>query len=46
MSQLEVIRLELAELEALRLCDLEGLDQEAAGLRIEVSRIEKGADTE
>ena len=38
MSQLEVIRLELAELEALRLCDLEGLDQEAAGLRIEVSR--------
>jgi len=38
MSQLETIRLELSELEALRLCDLERLDQEAAGVRMEVSR--------
>lgn len=30
--------MELAELEALRLCDLEGLDQEAAGQRMKISR--------
>jgi predicted DNA-binding protein (UPF0251 family) len=38
MSALEPIRLELDELEALRLCDLAGLDQEAAGERMGVSR--------
>jgi len=35
---LEVIRLELSELEAMRLCDLDGLDQAAAGERMGVSR--------
>ncbi|MCA9755784.1 MAG: DUF134 domain-containing protein [Candidatus Eisenbacteria bacterium] len=38
MSQLETIRLELSELEALRLCDLERLDQDAAGAQMGVSR--------
>ncbi len=38
MTQLEPVRLELAELEAMRLCDLEGLDQEPAGQRMGVSR--------
>ena len=38
LSQLETIRLELGELEAIRLCDLEGCDQEQAGARMEVSR--------
>jgi len=38
MTRLLPIRLELAELEALRLCDLEGLDQEAAGARMGISR--------
>ena len=38
MAQLETIRLELSELEAMRLCDLEGLDQSAAGERMGVSR--------
>jgi predicted DNA-binding protein (UPF0251 family) len=38
MHQLETIRLELGELEALRLCDLEGLDQETAGQRMKISR--------
>jgi len=38
MHQLETIRLELGELEAMRLCDLEALDQEGAGERMEVSR--------
>lgn len=38
MSDLAIIRLELAELEALRLCDLEGHEQESAGRRMEVSR--------
>lgn len=38
MARLEQVRLELGELEALRLCDLEGLDQEAAGRRMGVSR--------
>jgi len=38
LTQLEKIRLELSELEAIRLCDLEGLDQEAAGRRMAVSR--------
>ena len=38
MRELETIRLELAELEAMRLCDLDGCDQEAAGERMAVSR--------
>jgi predicted DNA-binding protein (UPF0251 family) len=38
MSALETIRLELSELEAMRLCDQEQLDQESAGLRMGVSR--------
>jgi predicted DNA-binding protein (UPF0251 family) len=38
MYALETVRLELSELEAMRLCDLEDLDQEAAGRRMGVSR--------
>jgi len=38
MERLEMIRLGLDELEAMRLCDLEGLDQTAAGERMNVSR--------
>ena len=38
MSELETVRLELGELEALRLCDLERLDQDEAGRRMGVSR--------
>ena len=38
MSQLETVRLELSEFEAMRLCDHEGLDQDAAGQRMGVSR--------
>jgi predicted DNA-binding protein (UPF0251 family) len=38
MSELATVRLELSELEAMRLCDLEGRDQEAAGRRMRVSR--------
>lgn len=38
MSELEVIRLGVDELEALRLCDLEGHEQESAGERMGVSR--------
>ena len=38
MTELDVVELRLSELEALRLCDLEGLDQEAAGARMGVSR--------
>lgn len=38
MQALEKIRLELGELEAMRLCDLEGCDQTVAGLRMGVSR--------
>jgi predicted DNA-binding protein (UPF0251 family) len=38
MSELESVRLELSELEAMRLCDLEGLDQAEAGNRMGVSR--------
>src|SRR3989304_2661877 len=38
MSQLRLIRLGLDELEAVRLCDLEDLEQEAAGVRMGVSR--------
>ena len=38
MSNLEIVRLEIDELEAMRLCDLEGHDQESAGERMGVSR--------
>jgi len=38
MYELDTIRLELSELEAMRLCDLDGLDQLAAGKRMTVSR--------
>jgi predicted DNA-binding protein (UPF0251 family) len=38
MHSLQTIRLELSELEAMRLCDHEGLDQEGAGARMAVSR--------
>jgi predicted DNA-binding protein (UPF0251 family) len=38
MSDLEQVRLELSELEAMRLCDVERLDQEEAGRRMGVSR--------
>ena len=38
LTDLQTIRLELGELEALRLCDLDDLDQAAAGLRMGVSR--------
>ena len=38
MHELRRVHLELRELEALRLCDLEGLDQQGAGLAMGVSR--------
>lgn len=38
MSVLESLHLGIDELEAMRLCDLEGLDQREAGVRMEVSR--------
>ena len=38
MSALTVIRLELGELEAMRLCDVEGSDQEEAGQQMGISR--------
>jgi predicted DNA-binding protein (UPF0251 family) len=38
MPELEIIRLDLAELEAMRLCDLEGNEQEEAGVKMGVSR--------
>jgi len=38
MSELELAGIGLSELEAMRLCDLEGLDQAAAGERMGVSR--------
>jgi excisionase family DNA binding protein len=38
MHDLETTRLELGELEAMRLCDLDGLSQEEAGQRMGVSR--------
>ncbi len=38
MTDLQTAELGLGELEALRLCDLEGLDQEEAGRRMGVSR--------
>ena len=38
MSELAAIRLELSELEAMRLCDVESHDQEEAGAQMGVSR--------
>jgi len=38
MSELETLLLGLDELEAMRLCDLEGCEQEVAGERMGVSR--------
>lgn len=38
MSELETLRLGLDELEAMRLCDVEGFDQEVAGERMGISR--------
>ncbi|MDO9695060.1 MAG: DUF134 domain-containing protein [Candidatus Latescibacteria bacterium] len=38
MHELNTTRLALDQFEALRLCDLEGLDQTAAGARMGVSR--------
>ncbi|MFP4374142.1 MAG: DUF134 domain-containing protein [Spirochaetaceae bacterium] len=38
MSELEIVSLGLDELEAMRLCDVEGRDQSEAGTRMTVSR--------
>ena len=38
LSELETVRLGLDELEAMRLCDVEGLDQSEAGVHMAVSR--------
>ena len=38
MSELEIVELAVDELEAMRLCDLDGLDQAAAGERMGISR--------
>ncbi len=38
MSQLQTVHLSLSELEAMRLCDLDGHDQETAGRKMAVSR--------
>ena len=38
MRELETLRLELGELEAMRLCDVEGASQEDAGVKMGVSR--------
>ena len=38
MPELETVRLELSELETMRLCDSEGLSQHDAGIRMGVSR--------
>ena len=38
MRELETIRLELSELETMRLCDVEGASQEEAGQQMGVSR--------
>lgn len=38
MPELEILRLQEDELEALRLCDIEGLHQAVAGERMGVSR--------
>lgn len=38
MTEVEIIRLRLDELEAMRLCDLEGYEQIEAGVKMRVSR--------
>jgi predicted DNA-binding protein (UPF0251 family) len=38
MHELEKVHLELSELEAMRLCDLENFDQETAGAKMALSR--------
>ena len=38
MTDLEIVRVEIDELEAMRRCDLEGHDQDSAGERMGVSR--------
>lgn len=38
LSELQAVRLGLDELEAMRLCDVEGLDQSEAGVHMAVSR--------
>ena len=38
MTELAIVRLDLDELEAMRLCDLNDHDQESAGRRMRVSR--------
>jgi len=38
MRELTVVRLGLDELEAMRLCDTEGMDQQAAGENMGISR--------
>ena len=38
MTDLDTVRLELSELEAMRLCDVERLEQEEAGRRMGISR--------
>ncbi len=38
MPELQIVRLDLAELEAMRLCDLERFEQQAAGDRMRISR--------
>ncbi len=38
LSELQTVRLGLDELEAMRLCDVEGLDQSQAGVHMAVSR--------
>ena len=38
MTDLDTVRLELSELEAMRLCDVDRLEQEEAGRRMGVSR--------
>jgi predicted DNA-binding protein (UPF0251 family) len=38
MTELDLVEMGLDELEAMRLCDLERLEQEEAGLRMRVSR--------
>jgi predicted DNA-binding protein (UPF0251 family) len=38
MTELQLVRLQLGELEAMRLCDVDDLDQEQAGARMGISR--------
>ena len=38
MTELDIARIGLADLEAMRLCDLERLEQKDAGVRMRISR--------